>query len=427
MIYSKIYTYCLQKAFFKNHKKVLIAVSGGVDSMNLLHFLHTFKRQLDISIAIAHVNHKQRKESELEEDYLKKWAEQHDIPIFIDYFKGNFSEQRARDFRYQFFKRIMVQGDYTALVTAHHADDQVETVFMRLIRGSLLRYLAGIKEVQPFSGGQLIRPFLHFHKNDLPNPYHFEDSSNLGLDYFRNRVRNFYLKELERENPKLSESILALAEESETLFIALADLTNHIDVTDRKIFLEQTDSVQFYLLQNYLAKFDDLFLSRKQVKEVLHILRAKGQGEFFLKNNYELVITSNQFHIRKIRLETEPKEMELLLKYDSDLSYQSYKFTFGSKGANIAGEFTIPIYHLTPIILRRRQPGDKIDFGTFSKKLRRLFIDEKFSQQERKEAIIGVQENEIIFVMIAGKTYLRKASERDIMKARLYIEKLRKR
>ncbi|MGT2686705.1 tRNA lysidine(34) synthetase TilS [Streptococcus porcinus] len=427
MMYSKIYTYCLQKAFFKNHKKVLIAVSGGVDSMNLLHFLHTFKDQLDISIAIAHVNHKQRKESELEEDYLKKWAEQHDIPIFIDYFKGNFSEQRARDFRYQFFKRIMVQGNYTALVTAHHADDQVETVFMRLIRGSLLRYLAGIKEVQPFAGGQLIRPFLHFHKNDLPNPYHFEDSSNLGLDYFRNRVRNFYLKELEKENPKLSESILALAEESETLFIALADLTNHINITDRKIFLEQTDSVQFYLLQNYLAKFDDLLLSRKQVKEVLHILRAKGQGEFFLKNNYELVITSNQFHIRKIRLETEPKEMELLLKYDSDLSYQSYKFTFGSKGANIAGEFTIPIYHLTPIILRRRQPGDKIDFGTFSKKLRRLFIDEKFSQQERKEAIIGVQENEIIFVMIAGKTYLRKASERDIMKARLYIEKLRKR
>ncbi|EFR45225.1 tRNA lysidine(34) synthetase TilS [Streptococcus pseudoporcinus] len=427
MMYSEIYTYCLQKAFFKNHKKVLIAVSGGVDSMNLLHFLHTFKDQFKISIAIAHVNHKQRKASDLEEDYLKSWANQHDIPIFVDYFKGNFSEQRARDFRYQFFKRIMSQGGYTALVTAHHADDQVETVFMRLIRGSLLRHLAGIKEVQPFAGGQLIRPFLHFHKKTLPQPFHFEDSSNLGLDYFRNRVRNFYLKELEKENPKLSESLLALAEESATLFAALADLTNHIDVTDRKTFLEQTDSVQFYLLQNYLAKFDDLFLSRKQVKEVLHILRVKEEGKFFLKNHYELLITPEQFCIRKIRLETEHKEQELLLEYDSDLSYQSYKFTFRSQEAKIASEFSIPIYHLTPIMLRKRQPGDKIDFGTFSKKLRRLFIDEKFSQQERKDAIIGVQENEIIFVIIAGKTYLRKAPERDIMKARLYIEKLRKR
>ena len=82
---------------------------------------------------------------------------------------------------------------------------------------------------------------------------------------------------------------------------------------------------------------------------------------------------------------------------------------------------------MTPITLRGLNAGDKIDFGQFSKKIRRLFIDDKFTAKERENAIIGLQDDQIIFVIIADKTYLRKASKHDIMLAKLYVEKLEKR
>lgn len=423
MTYSKIYDNCVQKNFFKNHDKVLIAVSGGVDSMNLLHFLHLYKEQLEIEIAIAHINHKQRQESDLEESYLKSWAQENKIPIYISHFTGAFSEEKARAFRYDFFKKVMREDGYTALVTAHHADDQIETIMMRLVRGSLLRYLSGIKEVQTIAEGQVIRPFLTVKKEDLPAIFHFEDASNAGQAFFRNRIRNHYIPLLESENPRFSESLLSLSQESTLLLEALSDLTTSLDIQERSVFSAQTDAVQYFLLQDYLTAFPNLQLSRKQFQELLHILSHKKEGHFPLKQGYELILTDSRFFIEKISPETESNFQELLLEYDSSISFPPFKFTFSDEKADRSGECIIPLFSLAPITLRKRQPGDKIDFGSFSKKLRRLFIDEKFSIKEREEAIVGVQEKQVIFVLVAGQTYLRKALNSDIIKAKLYIEK----
>ena len=100
----------------------------------------------------------------------------------------------------------MQEGHYTALVTAHHADDQAETVFMRLLRGARLRHLSGMKAVQSFACGELIRPLLTFRKSDFPDIQHFEDSSNFQNDYLRNRIRNLYLPDLEKKNPQFKDS-----------------------------------------------------------------------------------------------------------------------------------------------------------------------------------------------------------------------------
>ena len=91
---------------------------------------------------------------------------------------------------------------YTALVTAHHADDQAETIFMRLLRGSRLRHLSAMQNVNAFGDGELIRPFLTYSKKELPNIFHFEDDSNRSLDFLRNRIRNRYFPMLEEENLK---------------------------------------------------------------------------------------------------------------------------------------------------------------------------------------------------------------------------------
>ena len=156
------------KGYFNRHKKILVAVSGGADSMSLLHFLYNHQKDLDIQLGIAHVNHKQRQESEHEEAYLRHWAEEHKVPFHYSTFSGKFSENAARTFRYEFFKRVMKDYDYSALVTAHHADDQAETIFMRLLRGTRLRNLTGISAIRPFGTGQIIRPFLHLRKLSFP-------------------------------------------------------------------------------------------------------------------------------------------------------------------------------------------------------------------------------------------------------------------
>lgn len=425
-MYTDIYRDVEEKNFFKKHRKILVAVSGGVDSMNLLHFLHMYQEKLGLSLGIVHVNHKQRQESDIEEAYLLDWANNHRIPIYRSSFKGHFSEGNARKFRYDFFKKVMFEEGYTALVTAHHADDQAETILMRIIRGARLRYLSGIKEVQAFGPGELIRPFLTLHKSQLPSIFHFEDHTNHEDSYFRNRIRNHYMKEFEVENPSIKNALLSLAKESGYLIDALSDLTKNIDIQERKQFLEQTVSVQFYLLQSYLEQFPDLDLSRQQFDNVLHILATKKEGSFPLKRGYSLVLTRDFSRIEKIGLETETIFAPILVEYESSKAFDSFKFSF-TKTCPTSFEQSFPLYSLAPITLRHRKKGDKINFGSFSKKLRRLFIDEKFSLKERSEAVIGEQEGQVIFVLVAGKTYLRNTPKDGIMRAKLYVEKLRKR
>ena len=164
--------FCEKQYLFTPHRRVLVALSGGLDSMNLYELLYKNKE------------------------------------------------------RYDFFKQIMEKEDCTALVTGHHANDQAETTFMRLIRGTKLRHLSGIPVRQPFGKGELIRPLLTFTKDELMKIPHFEDSSNDSQDYFRNRVRHQYLPEFEKENPQMQASLRYLAEEVNRWHQALKELTS---------------------------------------------------------------------------------------------------------------------------------------------------------------------------------------------------------
>ena len=225
MIDQKFRKQMQEKRYFQNHRKVLVAVSGGLDSMTLFHLLYQNREELEIELGIVHVNHKQRSESNMEEKELSNFAQQLGVKFFSSNFSGDFSEEKARRFRYHFFEEIMLTEGYTALVTAHHADDQAETVFMRLLRGARLRHLSGMTEVQSFANGELIRPLLHFHKQDFPDILHFEDKSNFQNDYLRNRIRNLYLPSLEKENPRFKDSLISLGKEVENLQTALSHLT----------------------------------------------------------------------------------------------------------------------------------------------------------------------------------------------------------
>ena len=408
------------KGYFNRHKKILVAVSGGADSMSLLHFLYNHQKDLDIQLGIAHVNHKQRQESEHEEAYLRHWAEEHKVPFHYSAFSGKFSENAARTFRYEFFKQVMKDYDYSALVTAHHADDQAETIFMRLLRGSRLRHLTGISAIRPFGTGQIIRPFLHLTKAQLPVTFHFEDRSNTSLAYLRNRIRLSYLPTLSQENPKIKEHLCLLAEEIGLMEQALGELTKDISTTDLSVFQQQSDAVQLFLLQNYLDSFPDLQLSKGQFNQLISYLRKNVSGKIPLKNGYELVKTQTSFLIRKE--EAISLSPPCLLEFGKSVEFEDYTLTF-SEFNDVSNTDAISIWSDAPIVIRHRKEGDKIDLGSHHKKLRRLFIDNKILEKDRQKAIVGEQDGHIIFLYVAGRLYLKKRPENAILYGTVVIYK----
>lgn len=406
--------------FFDKHSKVLVAVSGGKDSLSLLHSLFYLQDKLDINLGLIHVNHQQRPESQEEEKYLASLAKELQIPFFVDYFSGKFSEATARHFRYDFFKKIMAQEGYTALVTAHHADDQAETIFMRIVRGHLLRNLGGIEAVQPFGTGQLIRPLLSFRKSELAEVFHFEDSSNASSNYFRNRVRNTYLPLLEKENPRFSNALVDLGDETVQLVSALRDLTRHVTITNCQEFVGQTPPVQHFLLQEYLVQFPDLQLSKAQFKEVLSIIQNKKTYQHFLKNGYYLLKTEKEFSITKIIPKTDEDRPNLVINSKGVYRYKNIMVGVG-----------VPINHAQqviylkkefPITLRSRQSGDKILLNGIVKRVRRYFIDEKIPQEERRKATIVEQCEKIYGIANIVASDLSKSAKRDTMNLALYIK-----
>ena len=408
------------KGYFNRHKKILVAVSGGADSMSLLHFLYNHQKDLDIQLGIAHVNHKQRQESEHEEAYLRHWAEEHKVPFHYSAFSGKFSENAARTFRYEFFKQVMKDYDYSALVTAHHADDQAETIFMRLLRGSRLRHLTGISAIRPFGTGQIIRPFLHLTKAQLPVTFHFEDRSNTSLAYLRNRIRLSYLPTLSQENPKIKEHLCLLAEEIGLMEQALGELTKDITITDLSVFQQQSAPVQLFLLQNYLDSFPDLQLSKGQFNQLISYLRKNGSGKIPLKNGYELVKTQTSFLIRKE--EAISLSPSCLLEFGKSVEFEDHTLTF-SEFNDVSNTDAISIWSDAPIVIRHRKEGDKIDLGSHHKKLRRLFIDNKILEKDRQKAIVGEQDGHIIFLYVAGRLYLKKRPENAILYGTVVIYK----
>lgn len=405
--------------FFHQHRKVLVAVSGGRDSMSLLQVLYDCRDELDIELGIAHVHHGQRKASDEEEAYLKRLAKELFLPIYISHFQGKFSEKNAREFRYNFFESLMEEEGYTAVVTAHHRQDQAETVFMRLVRGSRLVDMRAMQAVQEFGSGQLIRPFLSFSKEELVADVYFEDESNHQPTYFRNRIRNQYLPMLAKENPQIETALISLSQEAAILREAFVQLTNSIAIGDTQQFQAQSPAVQHVLLQQYLEQFPTLQISKQQFAELLAILRKKQSYHHALKNGYYLQKDADHFAIHRFRPETDDAIEPLVLHYGDSLEIEGCRVSFGKE---IAGASQILVVAKDrPVILRSRKAGDTLLLNGHHKKVRRYFIDKKVPKEQRNKALIIEQSGQIYGIAKMVTTDLSKSDKHDIMKAIFYI------
>lgn len=208
------------------HSRILVAVSGGPDSVALGHILWRYSNEAKdrgLSLVMTHVHHGVRKESDEEEKMVKTLARDWGISCLVHRFdakayaksSGQSFETAAREWRYARWKEDMVKEECTLLATAHHLGDQAETVLYRLIRGSGTAGLGGIYPRK----GKVIHPFLsvgkeeileYCQKEQLPSAF---DSSNADLIYTRNKIRLQLLPELEREyNPRVKEALGRMAE-----------------------------------------------------------------------------------------------------------------------------------------------------------------------------------------------------------------------
>ena len=197
-----------------NNKKILLACSTGVDSMVLLDLL--LKYNNNCQIIISHVNHQKRQQSIQEEEFIIKYCQENNLKCYVKrlekHEEGNFQEW-ARNERYHFFEEIIEKEKIDYLLTAHHADDNLETIIMRLLKSSSLKGYAGIEKEIKLEKYTVLRPLLDHSKNEIiayakdNNITYYQDISNYSDDYTRNRIRKYITPILLEENPNLYEAI----------------------------------------------------------------------------------------------------------------------------------------------------------------------------------------------------------------------------
>ncbi|KUG05214.1 trna(ile)-lysidine synthetase [hydrocarbon metagenome] len=215
---QKVNDYIAKNQLFHEGAAVIAAVSGGPDSVALLHILKELVPKLGINLTAAHLNHQLRDEAGEEEEFVRSICQEWQIPFrcqvidvrkeAADQKKG--IEEAARDCRYQYFEELKqeLQADYVA--TAHHRDDQAETILLHMLRGSGIKGLRGILP----SHGYLMRPLLGVTRSDIEKyleenllSYRM-DSSNYDLNFLRNRVRHELIPYLQKEyNPRIIENL----------------------------------------------------------------------------------------------------------------------------------------------------------------------------------------------------------------------------
>jgi tRNA(Ile)-lysidine synthase len=286
--------------------KVLAGVSGGADSIALLHILHWFSRIQNYSLVVAHINHMARgKDSDADADFVESVAEKLKLPFYLKkidvgverhQLKTSFQDA-ARKIRYQFFEETLLSIGANKVALGHSADDQIETILMNILRGTGLKGLTGIPQVR----GNIIRPFLEIHRKNLEiyleeNDISFRnDSSNSDKKYLRNRIRHELIPHLETYNPGIKKCLQEMSgiarEEDSLLSQMIRDVykkkSRSLDGNEKTIFWE-IDEFQSYpialrqrLVREVFCRItgDMQAITAHHVQQVLNLFNCPKPGK----------------------------------------------------------------------------------------------------------------------------------------------------
>ena len=407
-----------------NNSSIVIATSGGPDSMVLLNLLSTVKKEKKLKLICAHVNHKLRKESDDEAKMVKNYCEKNKI-IFeymtIDEYQGN-TENYARKKRYQFFEQLIKKYNAKYLLTAHHGDDLTETIIMRIIRGSSLKGYAAFSEITETKDYKIYRPLITKTKEELLNyakenniPYAI-DKSNDSDEYTRNRIRKYILPKLKIENKNVHLKFLEFSQnilETENYFkeVLKKIMPNiyknnklNIDLFLKEESLIQTKIVQNILKNAYQNKID--LINSKHVNNILHAIQnQKPNIQINLPNNKIFIKTYNNAWIEENK-NNETYNLILENKLNLPNNYIIEIISNTSDHSNYVTKLNTKDIKL-PLHVRTKKPGDKLILkgSNQTKKIKDIFINEKVPIKDRNLWPILTDDNdEIIWLPGLKKT-----------------------
>jgi tRNA(Ile)-lysidine synthase len=394
-------------------KKILLAVSGGLDSMVLMHLF----QELSYSIGIAHCNFQLRgKESDEDENFVKLQAEKLQIPIFSIQFEtekfaneNKFSIQlAARKLRYDWFYQLLEEEKYDYLLTAHHLDDQLETFLINLSRGTGIEGLTGI----PATNDKIMRPLLPFSREEIlafaeENLISWrEDSSNASTKYLRNKIRHEVIPILKTLNSNFLISFentlehlnqaKALAEDAAKMqFDLVVQKSNNQYIFDIPKVLELSN-YKAYLYQ-WLKDFG--FTAWNDIYDLVHANSGKqifSETHILLKDRNRLLLLEN---IEKQNFESYfVKDLESKVNIPLKLSFCK---PTSISNANANCIFVDENQLKLPLVIRKWQEGDFFyPAGMIGKKkLSKFFKDEKYSLFDKQNQWLLCSNDEIVWVI----------------------------
>ncbi|WP_027108002.1 tRNA lysidine(34) synthetase TilS [Lacticigenium naphthae] len=433
---------CKRDQSWNTETNLVVAVSGGVDSMSLLSLILNLPQNLRPQVVVAHINHQLRPISAKEEAELSLWCKKRDVPFYSKKWSKKKHpqagmEEAARAFRYDFFEEIMLQTNAQFLVTAHHRADQVETILMRFVRGGQFNRLTGINRIRSFNRGKLIRPLLNYTKEELyeyanhQELMYFEDETNISGSYTRNRYRNTIIPLIKQENPNVEEHIVQFAQDLQDVLELVSPIVKEaleechaVENGQEKLLLPRFEKhspalqrqILLYLLNDYYKRENRTFKS-SQIEQIRRWLIQSGPnsqvdfpGSLIIQKSYEWAYFKK--HTAAIGYGKKVENYEMTLNLDETISLPNggKMGLYSSEESMLpASPFSHSIYVnpediILPLTVRNRRTGDRMSLKgkeTGTKKVKKIFIDKKIPVEKRERVPIVTDKNGII-LWVAG-------------------------
>ena len=409
----------------------IVGFSGGWDSMCLLDIMNKLSKEYGFLLVAAHLNHNWRgKESEAEKERCLAFCEENDITFISDTLADGLkaSELVAREMRYDFFKRCAEEFEADAILTAHTKSDNAETILYRIIKGTGLNGLEGIRELRDLGGYKVIRPILNFSRKDIEEYciknelYPNNDSSNVNTKYARNNIRHNIMPAIKLINPNIENSLITLADiaagNNKVINELMENIEKQITVGNKWLtqnFLILNSAIKQHFVYKLLVK-NDFEPSFTKIQEIIAFItenqKSKTGKTLSLTNDKWLFVSGKYIYF----VETEHyKKIEDILNIEDAGTFDfanGYKFIiekteekvekFPKAHENIAYVDLSKIEF--PLTVRTRKNGDIIQpFGMQGKmKLKKYFINKNIPEHDRDKTILLCKDNEVLWAVGVG-------------------------
>jgi len=411
--------------------KIAIALSGGVDSIVLFHLLVTEYKDSYKELVVFHINHGLRQESYEEAEFVEKFVKDFDVKFYkeelnmsdIERDSHTSEEMLARELRYQAFNKMAKLEGVTKLLTAHHKNDQVENILMRLLTGRSIDHSLAICEEVEMAGLTIYRPLLNSLKAELEeyakenNLHYYVDATNFDTDYTRNNIRHNIVPLLNDINSGSFDNLINFANYYQNINnnlkkAILSNKDNYIFSRDEdKIslvkdkFLELNEEEMYFLLKDIITnELGILDVKQRAIFDVVSSLKKNsGNKSYDLKNNLKIISQYETLYIHKIEKKCYNDKIEIIIdKICENSVYEFYQNKFIISTDAKDSEIGFNKSEL-PLLITTKKEGDRVRRGEINKKLSRIFIDEKVPKELRDTLpVIRNNKGEVLGVLGIG-------------------------